>query len=179
LDLATFQVWVHLLIITFTQQFFLLLGVTAILILWICRRLLDSSGKMQLLDKMMVKLKEQGHRVLIYSQFQHMLDLLEDYLSYRVLSYLPIVTMLALRANVSHPLFYELYMFQKWTYERIDGKISGADRQIRIDRFNAKNSTRFCFLLSTRAGGLGINLATADTVIIYDRWKISLFRQNS
>ncbi|AQL01563.1 Putative homeodomain-like transcription factor superfamily protein [Zea mays] len=103
------------------------------------RRLLDSSGKMQLLDKMMVKLKEQGHRVLIYSQFQHMLDLLEDYLSYR-----------------------------KWTYERIDGKISGADRQIRIDRFNAKNSTRFCFLLSTRAGGLGINLATADTVIIYD-----------
>ncbi|KAJ0984869.1 hypothetical protein J5N97_003225 [Dioscorea zingiberensis] len=103
------------------------------------RQLLDFSGKMQLLDKMMVKLKEQGHRVLIYSQFQHMLDLLEDYLSYR-----------------------------KWNYERIDGKVSGAERQIRIDRFNAKNSTRFCFLLSTRAGGLGINLATADTVIIYD-----------
>uniref|UniRef100_A0A0E0DXZ4 DNA helicase n=1 Tax=Oryza meridionalis TaxID=40149 RepID=A0A0E0DXZ4_9ORYZ len=103
------------------------------------RRLLESSGKMELLDKMMVKLKEQGHRVLIYSQFQHMLDLLEDYLSYR-----------------------------KWSYERIDGKIGGAERQIRIDRFNAKNSTRFCFLLSTRAGGLGINLATADTVIIYD-----------
>jgi chromodomain-helicase-DNA-binding protein 4 len=77
--------------------------------------------------------------------------------------------MLALRVNVSHPLFYELYMFQKWSYERIDGKISGAERQIRIDRFNAKNSTRFCFLLSTRAGGLGINLATADTVIIYYR----------
>nr|CAB3469615.1 unnamed protein product [Digitaria exilis] len=103
------------------------------------RRLVDSSGKMQLLDKMMVKLKEQGHRVLIYSQFQHMLDLLEDYLSYK-----------------------------KWSYERIDGKIGGAERQVRIDRFNAKNSTRFCFLLSTRAGGLGINLATADTVIIYD-----------
>ncbi|XP_078439434.1 chromatin remodeling factor CHD3 (PICKLE) isoform X2 [Wolffia australiana] len=103
------------------------------------RRLLEVSGKMQLLDKMMVKLKEQGHRVLIYSQFQHMLDLLEDYLNYK-----------------------------KWSYERIDGKINGAERQIRIDRFNAKNSTRFCFLLSTRAGGLGINLATADTVIIYD-----------
>ncbi|TVU12298.1 hypothetical protein EJB05_45935 [Eragrostis curvula] len=103
------------------------------------RRLLDSSGKMQLLDKMMVKLKEQGHRVLIYSQFQHMLDLLEDYLSYR-----------------------------KWSYERIDGKIAGAERQIRIDRFNNKGSTKFCFLLSTRAGGLGINLATADTVVIYD-----------
>lgn len=61
-------------------------------------------------------------------------------------------------------------MGQKWQYERIDGKVCGAERQIRIDRFNAKGSTRFCFLLSTRAGGLGINLATADTVIIYDRW---------
>jgi SNF2 family DNA or RNA helicase len=57
-----------------------------------------------------------------------------------------------------------------WGYERIDGKISGAERQIRIDRYNAPNSTKFCFLLSTRAGGLGINLATADTVIIYDRY---------
>ncbi|XP_052209681.1 CHD3-type chromatin-remodeling factor PICKLE-like [Diospyros lotus] len=103
------------------------------------KRLLESSGKMQLLDKMMVKLKEQGHRVLIYSQFQHMLDLLEEYCG-----------------------------FKKWQYERIDGKVGGAERQIRIDRFNAKNSSRFCFLLSTRAGGLGINLATADTVIIYD-----------
>ncbi|CAA2968529.1 CHD3-type chromatin-remodeling factor PICKLE [Olea europaea subsp. europaea] len=103
------------------------------------KQLLESSGKLQLLDKMMVKLKEQGHRVLIYTQFQHMLDLLEDYCSRR-----------------------------KWHYERIDGKVGGAERQIRIDRFNAKNSSRFCFLLSTRAGGLGINLATADTVIIYD-----------
>ncbi|CAI0416517.1 unnamed protein product, partial [Linum tenue] len=103
------------------------------------RQFLDSSGKLQLLDKMMVKLKEQGHRVLIYSQFQHMLDLLEDYC-----------------------------LHKKWLYERIDGKVAGAERQIRIDRFNAKNSSRFCFLLSTRAGGLGINLATADTVIIYD-----------
>ncbi|KAK8660697.1 hypothetical protein V6N13_051612 [Hibiscus sabdariffa] len=101
--------------------------------------LLESSGKLQLLDKMMIKLKEQGHRVLIYSQFQHMLDLLEDYCTYK-----------------------------NWQYERIDGKVGGAERQIRIDRFNAKNSSRFCFLLSTRAGGLGINLATADTVIIYD-----------
>ncbi|XVE97353.1 hypothetical protein REPUB_Repub03eG0012300 [Reevesia pubescens] len=103
------------------------------------KQLLESSGKLQLLDKMMVKLKEQGHRVLIYSQFQHMLDLLEDYCTYK-----------------------------HWQYERIDGKVGGAERQIRIDRFNAKNSSRFCFLLSTRAGGLGINLATADTVIIYD-----------
>ncbi|CAH9086176.1 unnamed protein product [Cuscuta europaea] len=103
------------------------------------KQLLESSGKLQLLDKMMVKLKEQGHRVLVYSQFQHMLDLLEDYCNFR-----------------------------NWQYERIDGKVGGAERQVRIDRFNAKNSSRFCFLLSTRAGGLGINLATADTVVIYD-----------
>lgn len=64
---------------------------------------------------------------------------------------------------------YYYFLGQKWQYERIDGKVCGAERQIRIDRFNAKNSSRFCFLLSTRAGGLGINLATADTVIIYDR----------
>ncbi|XP_059076152.1 CHD3-type chromatin-remodeling factor PICKLE isoform X5 [Cryptomeria japonica] len=103
------------------------------------RKLLEASGKLLLLDKMMAKLKIQGHRVLLYSQFHHMLDILEDYLSYK-----------------------------KWTYERIDGKVNGVERQIRIDRFNAPNSTRFCFLLSTRAGGLGINLATADTVILYD-----------
>ncbi|KAM7276909.1 hypothetical protein ACFE04_018775 [Oxalis oulophora] len=103
------------------------------------KQLLETCGKMQLLDKMMTKLREQGHRVLIYTQFQHMLDLLEDYCSYK-----------------------------RWQYERIDGKVPGSERQVRIDRFNANNSTRFCFLLSTRAGGLGINLATADTVIIYD-----------
>lgn len=69
---------------------------------------------------------------------------------------------------------YVLYwFFQKWFYERIDGKVNGAERQARIDRFNAKNSNRFCFLLSTRAGGVGINLATADTVFIYDRFDFS------
>ncbi|XP_024004425.1 CHD3-type chromatin-remodeling factor PICKLE [Eutrema salsugineum] len=103
------------------------------------KHFLESSGKFQLLDKMLVRLKEQGHRVLIYTQFQHMLNLLEDYCFYK-----------------------------KWYCERIDGKVGGAERQKRIDRFNAENSNRFCFLLSTRAGGLGINLATADTVFIYD-----------
>lgn len=103
------------------------------------RQLLEASGKLVLMDKIMVKLKEEGHRVLIYSQFKIMLDIIEDWLA-----------------------------LKKWSYERIDGNISGAERQIRIDRFNAPNSKRFCFLLSTRAGGLGINLATADTVIIYD-----------
>eukprot|EP00850_Spirogloea_muscicola_P004476 SM000019S05020 [mRNA] locus=s19:556386:566850:+ [translate_table: standard] len=103
------------------------------------RTFVEASGKLALLDRMMVKLKSQEHRVLIYSQFTRVLDLLEDWL-----------------------------YSKGWSYERIDGSVSGTERQVRIDRFNAPDSTRFCFLLSTRAGGLGINLATADTVIIYD-----------
>uniref|UniRef100_A0A8C8SN17 Chromodomain helicase DNA binding protein 3 n=1 Tax=Pelusios castaneus TaxID=367368 RepID=A0A8C8SN17_9SAUR len=101
--------------------------------------LIKSSGKLMLLQKMLRKLKEQGHRVLIFSQMTKMLDLLEDFLDY-----------------------------EGYKYERIDGGITGTLRQEAIDRFNAPGAQQFCFLLSTRAGGLGINLATADTVIIFD-----------
>ncbi|XP_030636033.1 chromodomain-helicase-DNA-binding protein 3 [Chanos chanos] len=101
--------------------------------------LTKASGKLMLLQKMLRKLKEQGHRVLVFSQMTKMLDLLEDFLDY-----------------------------EGYKYERIDGGITGAQRQEAIDRFNAPGACQFCFLLSTRAGGLGINLATADTVIIFD-----------
>ncbi|XP_069096099.1 chromodomain-helicase-DNA-binding protein 5 isoform X2 [Pleurodeles waltl] len=101
--------------------------------------LVKSSGKLMLLQKMLKKLKNGGHRVLIFSQMTKMLDLLEDFLEY-----------------------------EGYKYERIDGGITGSLRQEAIDRFNAPGAQQFCFLLSTRAGGLGINLATADTVIIYD-----------
>ncbi|MCI4377369.1 hypothetical protein PGIGA_G00202870 [Pangasianodon gigas] len=101
--------------------------------------LTKASGKLMLLQKMLRKLKEQGHRVLVFSQMTKMLDLLEDFLDY-----------------------------EGYKYERIDGGITGALRQEAIDRFNAPGALQFCFLLSTRAGGLGINLATADTVIIFD-----------
>ncbi|XP_069466380.1 chromodomain-helicase-DNA-binding protein 5 isoform X2 [Ambystoma mexicanum] len=101
--------------------------------------LVKSSGKLMLLQKMLKKLKDEGHRVLIFSQMTKMLDLLEDFLEY-----------------------------EGYKYERIDGGITGGLRQEAIDRFNAPGAQQFCFLLSTRAGGLGINLATADTVVIYD-----------
>uniref|UniRef100_A0A8C2Q0Q1 Chromodomain helicase DNA binding protein 5 n=1 Tax=Cyprinus carpio TaxID=7962 RepID=A0A8C2Q0Q1_CYPCA len=101
--------------------------------------LVKSSGKLTLLQKMLKKLKDEGHRVLIFSQMTKMLDLLEDFLE-----------------------------FEGYKYERIDGGLYGGLRQEAIDRFNAPGAQQFCFLLSTRAGGLGINLATADTVIIYD-----------
>ncbi|XP_066991467.2 chromodomain-helicase-DNA-binding protein Mi-2 homolog isoform X1 [Anabrus simplex] len=101
--------------------------------------LTKASGKLILLSKMLKKLKEQGHRVLIFSQMTKMLDLLEDFLD-----------------------------GEGYKYERIDGNITGSERQEAIDRFNAPGAQQFVFLLSTRAGGLGINLATADSVIIYD-----------
>ncbi|XP_037933405.1 chromodomain-helicase-DNA-binding protein Mi-2 homolog [Teleopsis dalmanni] len=101
--------------------------------------LTKAAGKLVLLSKMLKQLKEQGHRVLIFSQMTKMLDILEDFLE-----------------------------GEGYKYERIDGSITGNLRQEAIDRFNAPGAQQFVFLLSTRAGGLGINLATADTVIIYD-----------
>ena len=100
--------------------------------------LIASSGKLVLLDKLLPKLKREGHRVLIFSQMSHLLDILEDYLNFRL-----------------------------HLYERLDGSVTGADRQEAIDRFQ-KDDNIFCFLLTTRAGGVGINLMAADTVIIYD-----------
>lgn len=101
--------------------------------------LTKACGKLILMQKMLRKLKADGHRVLIFSQMTKMLDILEDFLE-----------------------------GEGYKYERIDGGITGSVRQEAIDRFNAPGAQQFCFLLSTRAGGLGINLATADTVVIYD-----------
>ncbi|CAL9116371.1 unnamed protein product [Musa acuminata var. zebrina] len=101
--------------------------------------LITSAGKMVLLDKLLPKLKERGSRVLIFSQMTRLLDILEDYL-----------------------------MFRGYQYCRIDGNTGGEDRDASIEAFNQPESEKFIFLLSTRAGGLGINLATADVVILYD-----------
>ncbi|OCT52869.1 chromodomain-helicase-DNA-binding protein [Cladophialophora carrionii] len=103
------------------------------------RNLVDASSKLQLLTIMLPKLQERGHRVLIFSQFLDNLDIVEDFLD---------------GLGMQH--------------RRIDGTISAAEKQKRIDEFNAPDSQYFAFLLSTRAGGVGINLATADTVIILD-----------
>ncbi|KAI0595367.1 PHD/FYVE-zinc-finger like domain-containing protein [Biscogniauxia sp. FL1348] len=103
------------------------------------RNLVEASPKLLLLNIMLPKLKERGHRVLIFSQFLHSLTIIEDFL-----------TGLGL------------------LHERIDGNLSALEKQKRIDAFNAPDSPLFAMLLSTRAGGVGINLATADTVIIYD-----------
>lgn len=101
--------------------------------------LLRHSGKMQLLDKLLVRLRDTGHRVLIFSQMVRMLDILSTYLRLR-----------------------------GFPFQRLDGSMAADSRTAAMDHFNAPGSSDFAFLLSTRAGGLGINLATADTVIIFD-----------
>lgn len=103
------------------------------------RNLVEASSKLLLLEIMLPKLKERGHRVLIFSQFLQQLDIIEDFL-----------------------------FGMQYEYRRLDGQMSSLEKQQRIDEFNAPDSSVFAFLLSTRAGGVGINLATADTVIIMD-----------
>ena len=98
-----------------------------------------NSGKLVLLDKLLVRLKADGHRVLIFSQMVRMLDILSDYMQYR-----------------------------GYAHQRLDGMVASEARKKSIAHFNAPGSLDFAFLLSTRAGGLGINLETADTVIIFD-----------
>ncbi|XP_052793171.1 chromodomain-helicase-DNA-binding protein 1-like isoform X2 [Mya arenaria] len=103
------------------------------------QNLIRGSGKLILLDKLLLRLKEKGHRVLIFSQMVRLLDILSEYLQMR-----------------------------HFQFQRLDGSIRGDLRKTALDHFNAEGSQDFCFLLSTRAGGLGVNLATADTVIIFD-----------
>ncbi|XP_035376799.1 chromodomain-helicase-DNA-binding protein 9 isoform X3 [Electrophorus electricus] len=101
--------------------------------------MVQSAGKLVLIDKLLPKMKAGGHKVLIFSQMVRCLDILEDYLIQR-----------------------------RYLYERIDGRVRGNLRQAAIDRFSKPDSDRFVFLLCTRAGGLGINLTAADTCIIFD-----------
>jgi len=103
--------------------------------LWIVR----TSGKFELLDRMLPKLRQSGHRVLLFSQMTILLDVLEDFCKLRNFSYL-----------------------------RLDGSTKAEERHEMLELFNAPDNDIFLFMLSTRAGGLGLNLQTADTVILFD-----------
>lgn len=100
--------------------------------------LVEQCGKMHLLERLLDKLREKGHKVLIFSQMTKMLDLMESYLDEK-------------GCNTC----------------RIDGGVPCSERKDMIKKFNTDDAFQY-FLLSTRAGGLGINLTAADTVIIYD-----------
>ena len=103
------------------------------------RNLIEAAGKLRLLQIMLPKLQQRGHRVLIFSQFLENLDIVEDFLD---------------GLGILH--------------RRLDGRMTSLEKQKQIEQYNAEGSPYFAFLLSTRSGGVGINLATADTVIIMD-----------
>merc|ERR1711983_464653 len=98
-----------------------------------------SSGKFELLDRILPKLKETGHRVLMFCQMTQCMTIIEDY-----------------------------FNFKGYKFLRLDGMTKADERADMLKIFNSKDSEYFIFLLSTRAGGLGLNLQTADTVIIFD-----------
>jgi len=98
-----------------------------------------TAGKFELLDRILPKFQATGHRVLMFFQMTAIMDIMEDYMRYKGVQFL-----------------------------RLDGSTKADDRSELLKQFNAPDSPYFCFLLSTRAGGLGLNLQTADTVIIYD-----------
>lgn len=103
------------------------------------KNMINASAKLKLFHQMLPKLIERGHRMLIFSTMTRTLDVLEDY-----------------------------FLYENIQYGRIDGSTKERERVRQIDAFNAADSKLKVFLLSTRAGGVGINLATADTVIIWD-----------
>ncbi|CAL2041348.1 unnamed protein product [Caenorhabditis brenneri] len=103
------------------------------------KELMRVAGKLELLDRILPKLKATGHRVLMFFQMTKMMDIFEDFLHFR-----------------------------QYTYLRLDGSTKPDERGDLLSLYNAPDSEYFLFMLSTRAGGLGLNLQTADTVIIFD-----------
>ncbi|XP_061484942.1 probable global transcription activator SNF2L2 isoform X3 [Rhineura floridana] len=98
-----------------------------------------ASGKFELLDRILPKLRATNHRVLLFCQMTSLMTIMEDY-----------------------------FAFRNFAYLRLDGTTKSEDRATLLKKFNEPNSQYFIFLLSTRAGGLGLNLQAADTVIIFD-----------
>ncbi|XP_029595227.1 transcription activator BRG1-like isoform X6 [Salmo trutta] len=98
-----------------------------------------ASGKFEVLDRILPKLRATNHKVLLFCQMTSLMTIMEDYFAYR---------------NFKHL--------------RLDGTTKAEDRGMLLKAFNDPASQYFIFLLSTRAGGLGLNLQSADTVVIFD-----------
>lgn len=110
--------------------------------------IVENSAKMVILDSLLPKLQKEGHKILIYSQMTRMLDILQDYMSLR-----------------------------SFPYERLDGSCRSEERFLAIKNFN-ENKETFAFLLSTRAGGVGLNLVSANFVLFFDSdWNPQMDKQ--
>ena len=142
-------------------------------------------GKFQLLERLLAKLFSGGHRVVLFSQFTSTLDLLEDFLTHKEscsptpcsptpCSPTPCHTPLPCHTThhatpLSRPHtpclipYHAIYTPKEYKYCRLDGSTNRVQRTVDINSFNMPGSSRFVFLMSTRAGGLGINCQTADT----------------
>jgi SNF2 family DNA or RNA helicase len=105
------------------------------------QRMIDASAKLQLLHFMLPELRSRGHRVLLFSQMSRLLDIVEDYLA-----------------------------VEQYKYLRLDGSTPGEVRQELVDKFNAPGSDIFAFLLTTRAGGIGLNLGTVAVFGLCGAW---------
>jgi len=112
--------------------------------------LVRTSGKVELLSRILPKFFATGHRVLIFFQMTKVMDIMEDFLK-----------------------------MMAWKYLRLDGGTKTEERAGHVQMFNAPNSEYMVFILSTRAGGLGLNLQTADTVIMYGFYTIPQLHANS
>ncbi|XP_057999585.1 probable helicase CHR10 isoform X2 [Hevea brasiliensis] len=120
--------------------------------------LVQASGKLLILDQLLQKLHDSGHRVLLFAQMTHTLDILQDFLELR-----------------------------KYSYERLDGSVRAEERFAAIRSFSGQlgklnsefdKNTAFVFMISTRAGGVGLNLVAADTVIFYEQdWNPQVDKQ--
>ncbi|KAL5718919.1 DNA helicase [Ranunculus cassubicifolius] len=122
--------------------------------------LVQASGKLIILDQLLQKLRATGHRVLLFAQMTHTLDILQDFMELR-----------------------------KYTYERLDGSVRAEERFAAIRSFSRQSVKRvsdsepnqndaFVFMISTRAGGVGLNLVSADTVIFYEQdWNPQVDKQ--
>ena len=104
-----------------------------------CEELVAASGKLSVLDMLLRNLFTNGHRCVLFSQFTSMLDIIEDYC-----------------------------IMRGWRYCRLDGTTARAKRNYFVKQFNSTPSPFFIFLMSTRAGGMGLNLQSADTCVLFD-----------
>ena len=123
---------------------------------------------METLDRLLRRLKAKGHRVVLFSQFTRFLDIIDDYLTMKGYSYV------RLDGNVNRVQvgLGSDRVYKTQTHQIFDHALSFQprlpQRMVDIQEFNKPNSPHFVFLMSTRAGGLGVNLYTADTVILMD-----------